>query len=178
MTVSSVRKKDFTTILDIVHMMNDDQSEVEALRGALVQLGTLMSCESIYYIGVEHTTGRMLGNVVNTAGTDISQLPGFHTAFRQHPGFAAYRRGQLVPGSSAALTDLVDLPTLRRLAFYTDFQRPYDGDDQLLCIASVGNQRGTVLVFNHARLGFSGRSRAIADLVTPHLAQAVCVGDA
>jgi DNA-binding CsgD family transcriptional regulator len=172
MAVSSLTTKDLKAILDIVHMVNDDQNEVEAFRQTLVRLGALVGCESISYIRVEHT-GRMLGNVVETNDIDISYLPGFHTAFSKHPAFAAYRCGRLMPGISAALTDLADLPTLRQLMFYTDFQQPYGVNDQLLCVTPIGNQQGTVLAFNRARLGFSRRNRAIVDLVTPHLTQAV-----
>lgn len=132
----SRKGKDFKAILDVVHMVNDDQNEGEVSRQALVRLGALVGCESMSYIRVEHATGRMLGNVVETGDSDISHLPGFHAAFRQHPGFAAYHCGRLTPGTSAGLTDLADLPTLRRLTLYTDFQRPYRVHDQLLCVTS------------------------------------------
>lgn len=165
--------KDLRAVLDVVYALNDDTGEAEMPGHVLGRLGCLMDCESMFYSRVEHTTGRMLGSVVEPAGTDISRLPGFHAVFGQHPGFTAYRCGRLALGTSAALTDLADLPTLRRLALYTDFHRPYGVNDQLLCVTQVGNQQGTVLAFNRARLGFSHRDRAVADLVTPHLAQAV-----
>lgn len=44
MTVSSLSTKDFKTILDIVHMLNTDQNEVEVLRQALVRLDALVGC--------------------------------------------------------------------------------------------------------------------------------------
>lgn len=172
MTVSSLSTKDFKTILDIVHMLNTDQNEVEVLRQALVRLDALVGCEFMCYIHVEHT-GRLLGNVIETGDINFGNLPGYHAAFRQHPAFAAYHCGRLTPGTSAALTDLADLPSLRRLALYTDFQRPYGVHDQLLCVTPISKQQSTVLAFNRARLGFSHRSHAIADLVTPHLTQAM-----
>jgi DNA-binding CsgD family transcriptional regulator len=173
MTVTSLRTKDFKAILDIVHMVNDDQNGVEVFQHALVRLGKLVGCESISYIRVEHTTGRMLGNVIDMCDISISHLPGFDAAFSQHPAFAAYRCGRLAPGTAVALTELANLTTLRKLAFYTDFLQPYVVNDQLLCVTPIGNQQGTVLVCCRAHVGFSHRSRAIADLITPHLTQAV-----
>ncbi|HZC03528.1 MAG TPA: hypothetical protein VE844_19910, partial [Gammaproteobacteria bacterium] len=88
-------------ILDIVHMLNDDQNEVEMSRQALDRLGALVGCEFMCYIRVEHT-GRWLGNVIETGDINFGRLPGFHTAFRQHPAFAAYHCGRLTLGTSAA----------------------------------------------------------------------------
>ncbi|MGH3997340.1 MAG: response regulator transcription factor [Pseudonocardiaceae bacterium] len=132
-----------------------------------------MGCESVAYVRVEHTTGRLLGNSVEPSEMDITSLPGVYATFNQHPGFSAYRSGRLALGTSAALTDLTDLPALRSLPLYVNFYRPRGIKDQLSCAVQSGNQQGTALAFNRARYGFSHRDRAVADLVTPHLAQAV-----
>lgn len=104
---------------------------------------------------------------------DLSGLPGFHTVIGQHPGFAACCSGQLPLGVSVALTDLVDLRTLRGLEVYTDFCRPHRIGDQLLGAVWRGQQQGTVLVFHRDRRGFSHRDRAVADLALAHLGQAM-----
>lgn len=171
--IPALGAKDLRVVLEVVYALNDDTGEAEMPGHVLARLGSLMGCESLFYSHIEHTTGRMLDFVVEPTHTDISRLPGFHAVFGQHPGFAAYRGGRLKLGTSAALTDLADLPTLRRLALYTDFHRPYGLNDQLLCVTQIGNQQGTVLAFNRARLGFCHRDRAVADLVTPYLAQVV-----
>ena len=56
---------------------------------------------------------------------------------------------------------------------YNDFQRPYGVYDQLLCATPISKQQSTVLAFNRTGLGFSRRSHAIADLVSPHPTQAM-----
>ena len=58
-------------ILDIVHMLNDDQNEVEMSRQALDRLGALVACEFMCYIRVEHT-GRWLGNVIETGDINLA----------------------------------------------------------------------------------------------------------
>src|SRR5882757_10807712 len=45
--------------------------------------------------------------------------------------------------------------------------------DQLLCVCSVDRRYGTTLAFNRSRRGFTARDREIAELVTPHWAQAM-----
>lgn len=165
--------KDLKGVLDVVYMLGDDPGNAEMPTHALARLGALVGCESVSYNRTEHTTGRMLEVVVEPADSDITGLPGFHAAIGQHPWFAAYRSGRVVSGTSAALTDLADLRTLRRLAVYTDFYRPNGIDDQLLCIARAGNRQATGLALHRARRGFSHRDRAVVDLVTLHLAQSV-----
>jgi DNA-binding CsgD family transcriptional regulator len=139
----------------------------------LARLGRLVGCESVAYVSVEHTSGRLLGNNVEPPEMDITRIPGIHAFFDQHPGFAAYRCGRLALGTSVALSELVDPSTLRRLPLYTNCYQPRKIKDQLFCIVQPGNQQGTVLAFNRGRRGFSRRDRAVAELVIPHLAQAV-----
>lgn len=165
--------KDLRAVLDVVYALNDDQGGGELPRQVLAQLGDLVGCESLTYTHVEPTSGRLLGVIVEPAESDITGLPGFHAAIGQHPWFAAYHCGRVTPGASTALTDLADLSTLRRLAVYTDFYRPHGVNDQLLCTARAGAQKATGPVFNRARRGFSHRDRAVADLVTLYLAQAL-----
>ncbi len=166
--------KDLRAVLDIVHALGDDQDATEMPANVLTRLKNLVGCESIAYNRVEPTSKRLLHIVVQPVDTDISRLPGFDAVFGQHPGFAAYRSGGLTLGTSIALTDLADLPTLRRLPLYTDFYRPSGANDELLCVVQqLVHQQATVLGFSRARRGFSCRDRAVVDLVTPHLCQAV-----
>lgn len=164
--------KDLRAVLDVVYSFNDDQDDVEMPSQVLVRLGGLVGCESVSYNRVEPTSGRLL-RVVAEPATGLGDLPGFYAVFHQHPGFAAYRSGQLMVGTSAAWSELADLRTLRRLELYADFYRPARINDHLLCIVELGKQQATVLGFNRARRGFSQRDRAIVELVTPHLAQAI-----
>jgi DNA-binding CsgD family transcriptional regulator len=171
--MSDLAAKDLRAVLDVIHALSDDQGEVEMPGQVLAQLGHLVSCEVMSYNRVQHTTGQLLGAVIEPADMDITGLAGFDAVFDQHPGFSAYRSGRLTLGTSVALTDLADLPTLRRLPLYTDFYRPHRINDHLMCIVQVGKKQATVLGFNRACRGFSHRDRAVADLATLHLAQAV-----
>lgn len=165
--------KDLRAVVDVIYALGDDRDGGEMPTHVLARLRDLMGCESVAYVRIEHTTGQLLGNSVEPSEMDITSLPGAHAAFDQHPGFAAYRSGQLALGTSVALTDLADLSTLRRLPLYINFFRPRGIKDQLSCAVQADNQQGTALAFNRARYGFSYRDQAVADLVTPHLAQAV-----
>lgn len=171
--MAALTAKDLRAVLDIVYVLGDDRDGGEMPGHVLTPLRHLMGCESVAYVRVEPTTGRLLGNSVEPSEMDITGLPGAHAAFNQHPGFAAYRSGRLALGTSAALTDVTDLPTLRGLPLYINFYRPRGIKDQLSCVVQPGNQQGTALAFNRARYGFSHRDRSVANLATLHLAQAV-----
>lgn len=172
MTASGLSTKDFKAILDIVHMVND-QSETEVSRQTLARLGALVGCDSVGYGRVDSATGSLLADTHEPHIVDFCRLPGFNAVFHQHPGFAAYHRGQIVLGTPVALTDLADLRTLRRLPLYVDYHQPYGIHDQLLCLVQMGGQQGAMLSFNRARGGISHRDRAVVNLITPHLIQAV-----
>jgi hypothetical protein len=80
----------------------------------------------------------MLSSTAEPADLNITGLPGFNAAFDQHPGFAAYRCRRLMPGRAAAMTDFVNLPTLRRLALLTF---PWVVIMRLLGLEGVGRGR-------------------------------------
>lgn len=165
--------KDLRAVLDVVYALGDDRDSGEMPNRVLARLGDLVGCETVSYNRVDHTTGRMLSSTAEPADLNITGLPGFNAAFDQHPGFAAYRCRRLMPGRAAAMTDFVNLPTLRRLPLYTDYYQSRGAKDQLFCVVQPANQQGTALAFNRARPGFSYRDRAVVELVTPHLTQAI-----
>lgn len=74
---------------------------------------------------------------------------------------------------AAALSDLSTTGELRRLPLWVDLYAPRGTADQLLCMATLDRRHGTTLAFNRSRRGFSDRDRAIAELIVPHLAQAM-----
>jgi len=165
--------KDLRAVLDIVYALNDGADEIEMPPQVLAQLGGLVGCEVVSYSRVQHVGGKLLAARVDPADMDRSRQPALRAVIGQHPGFAAYRSGRLRPGTSAALTDLADLRTLRRLPIYTDFYQPSGANDQLLCVTRTDSQQGSVLAFNRERRGFSARDRAVVDLLAPHVSQAV-----
>lgn len=171
--MSELAAKDLRAVLDIVYGLHDDTDEIELPGHIIAQLGSLVGCDVASYSRVQHVSGQLLVARVDPVDMDKSRLPALHAVFDQHPGFAAYRSGQLRPGTSAALTDLAALRTLRRLPIYVEFYQPAGVNDQLLCVTRTDSQHGSVLAFNRERRGFSSRDRAVVDLVAPHVAQAV-----
>jgi DNA-binding CsgD family transcriptional regulator len=169
----ALRAKDLQAVLDVMYAVNDDTDDGEMPNHVLTQLGRLVRCDSLSYNRIEGTTGQLLDAIVEPAELNVSELSRFNALFHQHPGFAAYCSGRLALGSSAALTDLVDLPRLRRLPLYVDMYRPRGVNDQLMCVAQAGNHQVNTLCFNRTRPGFSARDRAIVDLATLHLCQAI-----
>jgi DNA-binding CsgD family transcriptional regulator len=165
--------KDLRAVLDVVYALGDDRGGEEMPRQVLVQLGGLVGCEAVSYTHVEPIPGQLRGMMIEPASMDIAASPGYHTVFGQHPWFAAYRSGRLALDTSAALSDLADLRTVRRLALYNDFYRPNRIEDQLLCPVAISKQQVAGPVFHRSRRGFSHRDRTVADLVTLHLSQAV-----
>lgn len=138
----------------------------------LAGLGRLVGCDVVSCTSTEHTTRRLTGTVTDRPEQNLMRHPEFRAHVHQHPGFAAYRSGALRLGTSAALSDLADLRTLRGLPFYTDFYRPRGTVDQLLCVVQVDDRHGRVLTLSRSRPGFTARDRELVDLLAPHLAQA------
>ena len=124
-------------------------------------------------VGSDHVSRRLTDANITRPERSLLSRPGFAAAVAHHPGFAAYRSGRLWLGSSAALTDLVDTTTLKRLPIYVDFYRPEGTADQLLCVLDLKGRRGSVLMFNRSRPGFSRRDRAAVELLAPHVSQAM-----
>ncbi|MEV6875733.1 helix-turn-helix transcriptional regulator [Amycolatopsis sp. NPDC051128] len=138
----------------------------------LAGLGRLVGCDVVSCTGAEHPARRLTGTVTDRPDQNLMRHPEFRAQAHQHPAFAAHRSGRLPLGTSAALTDLADLRTLRGLPLYTDFYRPRGTIDQLLCVVQVDDRHGRVLTLSRSRPGFSRRDRELADLLAPHLAQA------
>ncbi len=139
----------------------------------LAGLGRLVGCDFVSCTSAEHTTRRLTGAVTDQPEHNLLRPPEFRAQAHQHPAFAAHRTGRLPLGTSAALTDLAELRTLRALPLYTDFYRPRGTIDQLLCVVEVDDRAGRVLTLSRSRPGFSPRDRALVDLLAPHLAQAL-----
>jgi DNA-binding CsgD family transcriptional regulator len=170
---SGLRTKDCKVILDIVRIVNEDDNEPKLSQHVLTRLGSLVACDSVSYCHVKLDTGSLLSATHAPRNVNIGRLSGFHTVFHQHPGFSAYRCGQVALDTPVALTDLVDLRTLRRLPLYADYLQFYGINEQLLCLVHESSQKGTVLSFNRTRQGISQRDRAVVSLVAPHLRQAL-----
>ncbi len=136
-------------------------------------LGRLVGCESAGVIGSDHVARRLTTANLTSPERNMVGRPGFAEAFPGHPGFAAYRAGRLPVGVATALTDLADPVELRRLPLYVDFYRPERTADQLLTVLELKGRLSSVLFFNRTRPGFSARDRALADLLVPHLTQAM-----
>jgi DNA-binding CsgD family transcriptional regulator len=165
--------KDLRAVLDAVYAFNDDQDGDEMPAQVLASLASLVGCELISYSYADPISQRLLSTTVQPADKDISGLPGFRAVIDQHPGFDAYRSGRLASGASVAWSDLANLRMLGRLALYVDFYRPHGLNDDLMCMVQPSRQWMAVLGFYRGRRGFSHRDRAVTDLVTLHLAQAV-----
>ncbi|MEU0790255.1 LuxR C-terminal-related transcriptional regulator [Amycolatopsis sp. NPDC005961] len=139
----------------------------------LAGLGRLVGCDFVSCTSAEHTTRRLTGAVTERPEDNLMRHPEFRAQVSRHPAFAAHRSGRLPLGTSAALTDLADLRTLRALPLYTDFYRPRGTIDQLLCVVEVDDRAGRILTLSRSRPGFSSLDRALVDLLAPHLAQAL-----
>jgi DNA-binding CsgD family transcriptional regulator len=176
-SVADLTARDLVRALDLVRLLNSDDTDDEVARASLTALERFVGCDMSGVIGSDHVSRRLTSVRITQPERNMVHRPGFAAAVAQHPGFAAYRSGKLRLGSSAALTDLADLPALKRLPVYTDFYRPVRTVDQLLCVVELRGRRGSVLVFNRSRPGFSRRDRAVVDLLAPHVSQAMARRD-
>lgn len=166
--MADLTARDLRRALDLVHEWNDDDT-LPSLDG----LGRLVGCDNAGIIGSDHVAGRLTSVHITRPERNLVGRPGFVAAVAHHPAFAAYRSGRLSPASSVALTELADRRSLLRLPLYADFYRPEGTVDQMLRVVRLNGRRGSVVVFNRSRAGFSRRDRAVVDLLAPHLSQAL-----
>jgi DNA-binding CsgD family transcriptional regulator len=171
--MADLTARDLRRALDVVRQLNSDDTDDEVARSSLSVFERLVGCDMSAVVGSDHVAGRLTNVSITRPERNMLSRPGFAAAVAQHPGFTAYRTGRLWLGTSAALTDLADLKTLRNLPVYADFYRPERTVDQLLCVVELKGRRGSVLVFNRSRPGFSRRDRAVVDLLAPHVSQAL-----
>ncbi|WP_433263378.1 response regulator transcription factor [Actinosynnema sp. CS-041913] len=165
--------RDLRRALDLVRLFNEDDGDDELARSGLAGLGRLVGCELAGVVGSDHVARRLTAVDITLPDRNMVGRPGFAEAVGQHPGFSAYRAGRLPVWTAVALTDLVDMASLRRLPLYVDFYRPERTVDQLLCVLELKGRQSSVLVFNRSRPGFSRRDREIVELLAPHLSQAM-----
>ncbi|MGM1061342.1 helix-turn-helix transcriptional regulator [Saccharothrix sp. Mg75] len=166
--MAELHARDLRGALDVVHALHEDDAEDTGL----VLLGRLVGCDQVSVIDSDHVSRRLAAVTLTHPDRDLTGRPGFADAVSGHPGFAAYRSGRLAVGESVALTDLVTPRELRRLPLYADFYRPQGTADQLLGIIRLTGRIGLTAVLNRSRPGFTGRDRAVLDLLVPHLGQA------
>jgi DNA-binding CsgD family transcriptional regulator len=170
--MSALTSSELRAVLDLVYALNAAEP-TDTLIEVLTALGRLVGADVASYTRVDHRATRLLTAVVAPEEQALSRSADFHTVFDQHPGHAAYRSGRLRLGEAAALSDLAEPAVLRRLPFYVDFYTPRGTRDQLLCLTSVDHRHGSTLAFNRSRPGFTDRDREIAELISPHWAQAM-----
>lgn len=171
--MAELTARDLRRALDLVLQLNSDDTDDEVARASLTAFERLVGCDMSGIIGSDHVSRRLTTVSITRPERNMLARPGFAAAVAHHPGFTAYRSGRLRMGSSAALTDLTDRKSLGRLPLYVDFYRPERTADQLLCVVELKGRRGSVLLFNRSRPGFSRRDRAIVDLLAPHFSQAM-----
>jgi DNA-binding CsgD family transcriptional regulator len=170
--MTSLTSKDLRTVLDLVHAMHADDRGAPPL-DVLAELGQLVGADVSSYTRVEHRSARLVTSVVSPVEQNLSESPGFHSVFHQHPALAAYRAGRIQLGRAVAMSELAEPAALRRLPLYVDYYLPRGTQDQLLCVCSLDRRYGNTLAFNRSRRGFTARDREVAELITPHWAQAM-----
>ncbi|GAA4605696.1 DNA-binding CsgD family transcriptional regulator [Actinoplanes octamycinicus] len=158
---------DLRRVLDLVHDLDDGPENELARMGAI--LGSDMTTLST----VDHVEGRLVAARSTPDESNFIRVPSFHRVFTLHPGFAAFRAGALRPGTSTAWSDVTNLRELRRNPLYTDFFAPRGTRDQLLCVFRLNRREGHLLSFNRSRRGWTGRDRAVVELISAHLARAL-----
>ena len=133
--MSDLSSKDLRAVLEVVRVVNDDQSELEVPQQALARLGALVGGEMTTYFCLERATFRPLSIIDQPYGVDPARQPGFlAAAVAGHPAFGAYAMGWVRKGTTVALSDFAGLRALRRLSVHVDFHEPYGIKDQLLCM--------------------------------------------
>lgn len=101
----------------------------------------------------DHTARQRLHTIDEPYEADPGWRPDFDAVASQHPMCVASLSGRVGPGTTAALSDFADLPTLRCLPLYIDFYVPHGINDQLLYIVRQDRQHIASLTFQRDRVG-------------------------
>jgi DNA-binding CsgD family transcriptional regulator len=164
--------RDLRKVLDLVHVLHAAESGA-VLSHAVAGLARLVGCDATSYSTVELVPRRLIDAARYPESPTAAERAEFRAMLDQHPGFAAYARGRLAEGTSAALSDMAELRELNRLPLYVDYYRRRGTRDQLVGGVQINARHGTVLAFDRSRIGFTRRDRALMDLTLPHLLQAI-----
>ncbi|MBG0567081.1 helix-turn-helix transcriptional regulator [Actinoplanes aureus] len=157
---------DLRRLLDLVYDLDGDAESHLARMGAIV--GSDMTSLST----VDHVEQRLVAAHSVPDESNLSRVSSFHRVFTLHPGFTAFRAGTLHRGRPAAWSDVNTLRQLRRNPLYVDFFAPRGTHDQLLCVVRLNRREGHLLAFNRSRRGWTGRDRAVVELMSAHLGRA------
>ncbi|GAA3384640.1 helix-turn-helix transcriptional regulator [Cryptosporangium minutisporangium] len=163
-------------VLDAVYDINtilDDTEGRDVQPAALARFRLLVPADTVSYNGVDPEDRRITDVALAPGQTDLRRAEGFGAMLPAHPAFGAYARGQFAPGRPVALSDLLPARALRELPLYREVYRPAGVADHLLVLVGSQPRRRTLLTISRSRRGFRAADRAMADMASAHLAQAV-----
>jgi DNA-binding CsgD family transcriptional regulator len=165
--VNTPSATDLRRILDLVYDLDDDAES------HLARMGAILGSDMTSLNTVDHVEGKLIAARSTPDESNLIRVSSFHQVFTLHPGFAAFRAGTLRPGKPAAWSDVNTLRELRRNPLYADFFAPRGTRDQLLCLVRLNRREGHLLAFNRTRRGWTGRDRAVVELISAHLGRAL-----
>jgi len=149
--------------------MHADQRGAPPL-DVLAELGQLIGADVSSYTAWS-TGPRGWSPACGAHRAEPERIARLHAVFHQHPGWPRTGRRVQLAGRSRCPT----WPNRSRCAGCrcTSTTTCLGHQDQLLCVCSLDRRYGNTLAFNRARRGFTARDREVAELVTPHWAQAM-----
>jgi DNA-binding CsgD family transcriptional regulator len=165
--VNTPSATDLRRLLDLVHDLDGDPES------HLARMGAILGSDMTSLNTVDHVDGRLVAARSSHDESNLIRVSSFHRVFTLHPGFAAFRSGTLGVGAPAAWSDVNTPRELRRNPLYTDFFAPRGTRDQLLCVVRLNRREGHLLAFNRSRRGWTGRDRAVVELMSAHLGRAL-----
>jgi DNA-binding CsgD family transcriptional regulator len=165
--VNTPSATDLRRLLDLVHDLDGDSESY------LARMGAIMGSDTTSLSTVDHVEGLLVAARSTPDESNLIRVSSFHRVFTLHPGFAAFRVGTLRPGMATAWSDVNTMRELRRNPLYVDFFAPRGTRDQLLCVVRLNRREGHVLAFNRSRRGWTGRDRAVVELMSAHLGRAL-----
>jgi len=175
-TMQKLTARQLRAVLDAVYDINailEDTEGRDVQPAALARFRLLVPADTVSYNGVDPQDRRLTDVALAPGQTDLSRSAGFGAMLPSHPAFGAYAQGRFAPGLPVALSDLLTVRELRELPLYREVYRPAGVADHLLVLVGSEPRRRTLLTISRSRRGFGGADRAMADLVSGHLAQAV-----
>ncbi|ORW90207.1 hypothetical protein AWB92_20240 [Mycobacterium sp. IEC1808] len=137
-------------------------------RGLLPCVRRLIPGDVHGYNELDLETGQLLVFVESPEATYAGLVEAFGATSHQHPGVQLCQRGDF---RAHFLSDLVTAGELHRLELYQEVYRHLGVEDQLYFNLTESADLATVAI-GRSRRSFTGRDRAMVELLEPHLRRA------
>lgn len=163
--------RDLDLLSDSVRALYSETDRDRLPHTIIALLAKLIPGDSTSYNEFERATGRLLVIIEPELTGFAQKLPAFEAVFQEHPVAAHFQQTRSL--AAFKLSDFYSSRQYRNTAIYTDFYRYFEVNHQISLFISGATEQQICMALNRKQRDFSERDRQIAELLRPHLTQAL-----